>query len=313
MPALKTSRILSTLCSKRLEPSDCIDISGKLRPTLRLSCGSTYIGYPRINASVADHFPPNTRGFLYYHTPPKAPPLVGEVRFRCASNLDDFHNGKDLLLKDKFTPWSIPPYALSNHASYAKWRDQLILDNLVTQATLDKWITTKNEANDTLTYHSRLGPDRPVLYYITQPFVFRFNSCTFGFYTATKDEISRCLSHNPLKDLRHGKIRFPYGGELSSWIRIYMNSWNFRAGSGLVRLEPFVHPKCPEQHQVAVRVLKIIEPVKALVDNYDGHVHQPTEGALIQRSNTRSPFATFGLNQSLKGAVILPVNFDDLP
>ena len=64
---------------------------------------------------------------------------------------------------------------------------------------------------------------------------------------------------------------------------------------------------------MALRVLKIIEPVKALIEEYDGHVHRPTEGELIQRSNVGLPVAFFKLNKSLKGAAILPLNFDDLP
>ena len=307
-PKTCVRRILSTLCSKRLKPTDYVDLSGRSRVNVTLPCGPTFLGYPKIN--VAGHFPPNTRGFFYYYTPPKAPPLVGELRFRCASNLDDFHNGKDLALKDKFTPWSIPLYALANHVTYAKWREQLILDNLVTQATLDKWVTAKNTVRDTIKFE--VGRDRPVLYYITQPFIFRFNNDIVTFYTATKDEIVGCYAHNPLRDRRSCKALFPYEGELS-WIRIYMSSRNFRAGSGLVRFEPFVNPKRPEQDQVALRVLKIMEPVKALVEDYDGYLHQPTEGVLIQRSNIGYPVSAFGLNRSLKAMATLPFNFDDLP
>ncbi|KAF8350353.1 hypothetical protein F5887DRAFT_1125901 [Amanita rubescens] len=282
-------RIVSTLCSKRLKPSDCVDLSGILQPCLTFPCGRTRIGYPY--SSQADRFPPNTRGFFYYHTPSKAPQLVGELRFRCSSNLDDFHNSKDLILKDKFTPWSIPLYALANLVSYARWREQLMLDNLVTQATLDKWVTAKNVARGAVKLW--VGRDRPVLYYITQPFVFRFNASTFTFYTATKDEIRGC---NPLRDNRSDKSILPYGG------------------SGLVRFEPLVtNPKRPEQDQVALRVLKIIEPVKALVEDYDGYLHQPTEGMLVQRSHVGYPVASLRLDQSLKAAATLPLNFDDLP
>jgi len=306
-PKTCVRRILSTLCSKRLKPTDYVDLSGRSRVNVTLPCGPTFLGYPKIN--VAGHFPPNTRGFFYYYTPPKAPPLVGELRFRCASNLDDFHNGKDLVLKDKFTPWSIPLYALANHVSYAKWREQLILDNLVTQATLDKWVTAKNTARDIL--KRDVGQDWPVLYYITQPFILRFNRVAFSFYAATKDEIGAFCVNNPFRDNRSSKSPFPYGGE-SSWIRIYMSSRNFRAGRGLVRFEPSVNPKRPEQDQVALRVLKIIEPVKTLVEDYDGYLHQPTEGMLIQRSNMAHPVPRLRL-QTLKAAATLPLNFDDLP
>ncbi|KAF8350352.1 hypothetical protein F5887DRAFT_1125899 [Amanita rubescens] len=286
-------RIVSTLCSKRLKPSDCIDLSGTSRPCLTLPCGRTRIGYPKINGTGS--FPPNTRGFFYYHTPPKAPPVAGELRFRCASNLVDFHSGKDLVLTDKFTPWSIPLYALANLVSYARWREQLVLDNLVTQATLDNWGTARSMAFDAVTLQA--GWDRPVLYYITQPFVLRFNASVIVFYTATKDEIGGCYAYNPLRDSRSNKVMFPYGG------------------SGLVRFEPLVtSPKHPEQLQVALCVLKIIEPVKVLVEDYDGYLRQPTEGALFQRSNIGYPVPAFTKpHQSLKALTTLPLNLNDLP
>ena len=63
---------------------------------------------------------------------------------------------------------------------------------------------------------------------------------------------------------------------------------------------------------MALRVLKIIEPVKTLLEDYDGYLHHPAEGALIQRSNVKFPVVSFRMNQSLKGAAILPLNFDDL-
>jgi hypothetical protein len=57
-------------------------------------CGKTYFWY-------GHGLSQNTRGFLYYHTPPKAPPLAGEVRFRLANDLDKFHDGEDLLAENK--------------------------------------------------------------------------------------------------------------------------------------------------------------------------------------------------------------------
>ena len=41
----------------------------------------------------------------------------------------------------------------------------------------------------------------------------------------------------------------------------------------LARLEPFVDSNCPAQDRVALRVLKIIDPVKFLFENYyDSHL-----------------------------------------
>ena len=153
-------------------------------------------------------FPPNTHGFLYYHTPPKALPFVGELRFRCANSLEDFPNGKDLLSTDKFTPWSISLCALANKTTYLSLRGQLILDDFVSQTTLDAWVTTK--ALDEL---QRFGAKRPVLYYFRQPFLFLFDNTYLGFYAATKDQIGFCVAKSPIVDHRFHSP--PYGGQLS--------------------------------------------------------------------------------------------------
>src|SRR6266576_1923725 len=130
-------RVISTLCPKRLQPSDYIDLSGLLQPKLTLPCGTMVFskGFTHHHDNEVP-FPPNTRGFLYYHTPPKAPPFVGELRFRCANSLEDFPNGKDLLSTDKFNPWSIPLSSLANKTTYLTLRAQLMMDGLTSQTTL---------------------------------------------------------------------------------------------------------------------------------------------------------------------------------
>ncbi|KAF8350363.1 hypothetical protein F5887DRAFT_875969, partial [Amanita rubescens] len=129
-------------------------------------------------------------GFFYYYTPPKAPPLVGEIRFRCASSLDDFHEAKDLLSKDRFTPWSISLHDVANHSARTNLRKQLMHDDLVSQTTLEKW--------DKKAIHLHLrslcvGSQHPVLYYLCQPFVIRPGRQSALFFTATKDEIGSCV------------------------------------------------------------------------------------------------------------------------
>ena len=206
----RPQRIISTLSPKRLQPSDRIDLSGVALPTIALSCGATILRGHKHDDKVP--FPPNTHGFLYYHTPPKAPPFIGELRFRCANSLEDFPNGKDLLSTDKFTPWSIPLCALANKTTYLSLREQLILDDLVSQTTLDTWVTTK--ALDEL---QRFGAKRPVLYHFRQPFLFRFDKRHLAFYTATTDQIGFCVPDSPIMDNRtRGVWVHLYGGKLSS-------------------------------------------------------------------------------------------------
>ncbi|KAF8347387.1 hypothetical protein F5887DRAFT_28898 [Amanita rubescens] len=200
-------RVISTLCPKRLRPSDCIDISGLSTTSITLPCGSALLR--GLNHYCKVPFPPNTRGFLYYHTPPKAPPFVGEIRFRCANSLQDFSNGKDLLSTDKFNPWSVPLPALANQTAWLNFRGQLMLDDLVSQTTLDTWVTKR-----ALHKSHGIGSRRPILYYFRQPFLFRFDNNRLTFYTATKDQIGFCVVHSPIRDFR--SFVFPYGGKLSS-------------------------------------------------------------------------------------------------
>jgi hypothetical protein len=194
---------VSTLCPKLLRPSDCINISGKKRPTLTLPCGKVRLSY------YMDRFPPDTRGFLYYHTPPKAPPFVGDVRFRLANDLDSFHDGEDLLSDDNTVPWTIPSYSLANHVN-ACLREQLLLDGLISQMTLDEW--------------ARIKPGQRVLYYLRQPFFLRFRTFFFAFYTATREHIGRCGLTNPVVDRRSSRPVSPYGGELSLRPKICMKN-----------------------------------------------------------------------------------------
>jgi len=205
---MRPQRVISTLCPKRLQPSDYIDLSGLAQPAIVLPSGKTDLH--GLNHDNKVPFPPNTRGFLYYHTPPKAPPFVGELRFRCANSLEDFPNGKDLLSTDKFNPWSISLNVLANQ-TYPDLRGQLMLDDLVSQTTLDTWVTTK-----ALHKSSPIGLRRPIIYYFRQPFFFHFDCTRLTFHTATKDRIGFCFAKSPIRDLRfRGPPVHPYGGKLS--------------------------------------------------------------------------------------------------
>ncbi|KAF8347384.1 hypothetical protein F5887DRAFT_881885, partial [Amanita rubescens] len=210
-------------------------------------------------------FPPNTRGFLYYHTPPKAPPFVGELRFRCANSLEDFPNGKDLLSTDRFNPWSIPLSTLATQITYLNFRGQLILDGLTSQTTLDTWVTKSHMVSDR---------DVPSCITFASPF----------------SSVSTIVD---LSSTQQQKIKLVF-------VIISL-------GSGVVQLERYVCPRRPEKELVVFRVLKIVEPVKDLIKNYDGYIQRPTEGALIQR---RDSIPAMILKED---AAILPHNFEDIP
>jgi hypothetical protein len=75
----------------------------------------------------------------------------------------------------------------------------------------------------------------------------------------------------------------------------------------VVQLELFVRPQRPEKEMVALRVLKIVEPVRDLIKDYDGYVQRPSEGALFQQSRCIQASAL------MNSAATLPHNFEDLP
>ena len=214
------SRVISTLCLNRLRSLDRIDISGRKRPSLTLPCGTQSLPYGHDNCGQLV-FPPDTRGFLYYYTPPKAPPLAGEVRFRLASDLDSFHDGTDLLSIDKI-PWSISLFDLANLSTHLRLREQLLADGLISQATLDKWAGNKPPL---LYERYRVGRNRIVLYYLRQPFFLRFNANFIVFNTATREQIGLCIMQNPLKDKHfEPNSHTRYSGELeSSRLAVHMN------------------------------------------------------------------------------------------
>lgn len=79
----------------------------------------------------------------------------------------------------------------------------------------------------------------------------------------------------------------------------------FVPGSGLVQFEPY-------GDMLALRVVKIIEPVQDMLKDYDGFVHRPTEGALVRRSPLKLVTRRIKAIRT-KDALMLPVNFEDLP
>lgn len=249
-------------------------------------------------------FPPDTRGFLYYHIPPKAPPFAGEIRFRRASDPYGFHNGEDLLSSDK-TPWSISLFALANRSAHVALRKQLLTDNLVSPTTLDEWAEDKLPL---LQKVSPVGRDRTVLYYLRQPFFLRFTCHYISFYTVTREDIGFCLSLNPFMDRRFkcaNRYDILYSGELLFRDLALRVKFYSPPGSGLIQFEPF-------EDKVAMRVVKILEPVQDMIKGYDGYIHRPIEGELIRRSVSTLVTRRIKAGRA-KDASMLPVNLEDLP
>jgi hypothetical protein len=79
-------------------------------------------------------YPPDTKAFLYYTTPPGRPRIAGELRLRVVSNDNpaSFASGSDLL-RTNGQPWSRPLHVLPRYYSvvYEKLREErLVPDDL---------------------------------------------------------------------------------------------------------------------------------------------------------------------------------------
>ncbi|KAI0692530.1 hypothetical protein C8T65DRAFT_745113 [Cerioporus squamosus] len=84
---------------------------------------------------------PKTRGFLYYHQPPRAPPLAGQLRFHVTGSDDpaSFSSGTDLTT-ERGVPWYIPlpVTASAGYRMHTPIRRLLTdVDGLVPQQVMD--------------------------------------------------------------------------------------------------------------------------------------------------------------------------------
>ncbi|KAF5342200.1 hypothetical protein D9611_001986 [Ephemerocybe angulata] len=134
-----TKRTVKNLDPKRLHISDIIDLNGPVLPTVKF--GATLRASQQLDYLWKTPFPPNSRGFLYYHSRPDLPPAAGEIRFRVVdsrsashSAADLFANGRDLLDHTGGKPWRIHMLQLYATQKYAPFRQLLRTQGLLDAA-----------------------------------------------------------------------------------------------------------------------------------------------------------------------------------
>lgn len=118
------THILSTLDHRRLRAIDFQDLSNRKSIHIKLD---TMIPELATVRRLRNHyerrrpvsFAPNTRGFMYYLSPPPHLPLAGEIRSRVTESCDpsSFASGFDMLAECKLPfqiPWNIPLITLAD-------------------------------------------------------------------------------------------------------------------------------------------------------------------------------------------------------
>lgn len=193
-------RIILSLKRENLQTSDFLDISERQIVRLNMpiflagegaQIKTSVSGRPLFNVSRVGHlpgkFPPNSKGFLYFHIPPGQSSISGELRFRLTptKNPASFDEGHDLTRTNGFH-WRV-----QSHAMPEALRNFALRDQVVTPAVITEWEQL-----------SRVAPSATALYYLEQPFFLDFAYASISMVCVHNGDIRRVYFYNPTRDLR---------------------------------------------------------------------------------------------------------------
>ncbi|KAF5377860.1 hypothetical protein D9615_006743 [Tricholomella constricta] len=259
-PGKRMSRKIQTLNRDLLTASDFVDLSHLRHPSIQLHTGSAQFRYMFSNHGIGKPFPPNTRGFLYWHHDPSLPPTSAGIRFRLVPEPDPnlFSTGTDLLYPNAM-PWSIDLVKLDRQIVYASIKAKLITDRLVDTASFESLEkrTANHKWNSTF------------IHKLDQPFALDIASQSNTILIISPTRWGKALLPNFIRDWRASVRSVPYTGRI------------------LVRFELSPFPEharpAPRPPVIVLRVLKILSPIKVILPQYDMYVPMPVEGALLEK------------------------------
>lgn len=211
-------RYIQSLNPHRQGPADFCDLSNYVVPHITFissnaplqqhkSAPLTYFWSRKPNArySTPTPFPPNSKGYLYYHSPPHLPPSAGELRFRLANIDTSFRDGKDLLTPHGI-PWHIPVLSIARHppiAGLQPIKRQLLAESLITREQLNECAEIPDVP--------QLSNETVILHELSQPFPISWSAGVMFW----------AISGNPLKarNVRMGKLfRDAREGKNGMWV-----------------------------------------------------------------------------------------------
>ncbi|KAF8886207.1 hypothetical protein BD779DRAFT_1673373 [Infundibulicybe gibba] len=122
-----------------------------------------------------------------------------------------------------------------------------------------------------------------ILHSLDQLFPVRFDTTRFTMWAVGHGAVGSCQFMHVFSDWRAEFHGYPIYG-----------------GSGLGRFEVIPTPERKIKYRLAMRIIKIVEPVVLRVPTYDGYVHPPTPGELVTRGNNgkRQNIWSVGLDTS---------------
>lgn len=164
-------------------------------------------------------FPPNTRGYLYFHVEENKPPITGELRFRICGNPWHFEQGHDLRGRNPWETWNISLFRLARIKQYAGIYHIIRRERLVPTDVLSD-----------IQKLPMLEKTSAVLYDIGQPFVIDLSVQDVRFTLMHPKYTAFCCLRQLFCD-RPRKIH-PYTGELHFRILVkVINKAAYRKGS----------------------------------------------------------------------------------
>ncbi|KAI0642126.1 hypothetical protein C8Q79DRAFT_876801, partial [Trametes meyenii] len=189
-------------------------------------------------------FPPDSRGFLYHHLPPGAPPLAAEIRFRLTRAPDPrlFDAAPDLLTAWGL-PWSIPLLNILGDA--ARGPDPL-WPVLVADGLVPADLAARVNVSVSMPGPGRpvLGPGTRIVHAFGQPFLLDFGKYQLAFWMVGHDRVAHTRLFGAL---RKGQTHNSAGMPL--------------AGTAICCFERSTLPEHKGMRAAVLRVLRIVDPV----------------------------------------------------
>lgn len=292
LPGPRT-RALHTLDPNRLTEDDFMRISETTNPRKKIMSGGCYQEFS-FHYGSGKPFPPNTRGFLYYHSPAFMPPTAGEIRFRLtqSSSPKDFYTGSDLLLPNGL-PWSLPlvrlAHGLYHRAEGLPFRQGVLVellaqDKLVNTATLNGIAVSLKAAG-----FGEKPQDLPtnIIHDLDQLVNFSFQIQALSCMFVGENRVSPVRIHSPfvyrsIKQGHSGLIR-PFSGQCTiSLTFCFLICADYCTGSALCRFEKSPIPWSNGLDTLVLRVMKVVAPIMCTIKDYDGYLPMPKEGELVK-------------------------------
>ncbi|CAA7262207.1 unnamed protein product [Cyclocybe aegerita] len=214
-------------------------------------------------------WPNNSRGFLYYFSPPDRPRIAGELRFRLTESDDPstFGSGKDIRVSSTNEPWRRPLYSLAQnpHAQTRPLYDQLVEQELVPSALA--------AALDKLPKLSLMYTRCRILHTLDDPFPLDLAANWQSMVAISEEGVGQISLLKQFRDHR----------TMSAPLIV-----RYLVGVMLARFER----SQSQPRSVVLRFLEEINPVVCVVPKYDEYIDKPHAGGLYTKHyhGTRRPW-----------------------